>query len=557
MFARLSGWSISARLRLTCALASGAIAGAGFLAWRALRDTGAPGASAIGLGLAGVALAVALAQGCVVHRSFARELRGTAREMEALRQATLEGRVDARCDASRTAPELRPVFEAVNETLDAFVAPILVAAECVERIARGDIPGELTEPYRGEFEQLRLNLNRCIAAVHALVEDTDVLGRAAVAGRLDTRAEVARHHGDFRRILDGVNQALEAFAAPVTEAAGVLERLAARDLRARIDGEYQGDHAKMKHAVNETARALHDSLAQVARSVEEVSGGAARIASSSQAVADGAAQQAQALEASTARLDEVAGMTRASADSAHEATVAVERARRAAGEGGEATQQMTGAMARIKAAAEGTSQIIREVNEIAFQTNLLALNAAVEAARAGEAGRSFAVVAEEVRSLALRSKQAAARTESLIAESVREAAQGELTSRRVDEQLQDIAGAVEAVTAHVADIAARARQQATGIEEVHRSVAQVGDVTQRTAALSGESSSIAAELSGKAQELSAMVGTFALAEAAPALRPAGSRQRAPAPPATAGSSDCSTASIASTSGARAASSSPG
>ena len=102
-------------------------------------------------------------------------------------------------------------------------------------------------------------------------------------------------------------------------------------------------------------------------------------------------------------------------------------------------EQMTGAMAKIRASAEGTSEIIKDINEIAFQTNLLALNAAVEAARAGEAGRGFAVVAEEVRSLALRAKEAASKTEELIRESVKQAGEGELTARHVDGKLGEIA----------------------------------------------------------------------------------------------------------------------
>ena len=73
-------------------------------------------------------------------------------------------------------------MEAMNGALDTFVAPILVAAQCVERISRGDVPPPITETYRGEFEQLRENLNQCIGAVNALVADSDMLATAAVAG---------------------------------------------------------------------------------------------------------------------------------------------------------------------------------------------------------------------------------------------------------------------------------------------------------------------------------------------------------------------------------------
>ena len=187
-----------------------------------------------------------------------------------------------------------------------------------------------------------------------------------------------------------------------------------------------------------------------------------------------------------------------------------EVARGAAGEGTAAVEQMQSAMSRIRASAEGTSQIIRDINDIAFQTNLLALNAAVEAARAGEAGRGFAVVAEEVRSLAMRAKEAAAKTEERIRQSVKEAGEGETSARRVVEELGRIAGGIGKVTDIVSEIAGSAREQAAAIDQVTRAVGEMDKVTQQNAASAEESSASAAELSGQAEELAAMVASFQL-----------------------------------------------
>jgi len=184
-------------------------------------------------------------------------------------------------------------------------------------------------------------------------------------------------------------------------------------------------------------------------------------------------------------------------------------------------------MAKIKASAEGTSQIIKDINEIAFQTNLLALNAAVEAARAGEAGRGFAVVAEEVRSLALRSKEAANKTEELIRQSVREAGEGEVTAKKVNGKLSEIVASVSKVTDIVAEISATAREQAAGIDQVNKAMSQMNTVTQQNAASSEESSSAAAELSGQAEQLAAMVGLFQLDGVAAKRKPAAKAFSAP------------------------------
>ena len=404
-------------------------------------------------------------------------------EARRLRRAVEQGQLGIRGEAVRVQEEFRPIVEGMNAIMEAYARPIRVTAEYVDRLSRGDLPPKITEAYEGDFELTKRNLNTCIDAVNALVADATMLAAAAVQGELSKRADTDRHQGDFRRIVAGVNGALDAVVGPVDEAARVLQRLAARDLRARMDGSYRGDLSRTKEAVNATAQALHDALAQVAEVVQQVSSASDQIAASSQAVATGASEQASALAA---------------------------QAKGAAAEGTGAMDHMTEAMEKIKRSTEGTSQIIKDINEITFQTNLLALNAAVEAARAGEAGRGFAVVAEEVRSLALRSKSAASKTEELIRQSVREAGQGELAAQRVHARFSEIVAAVSKVTEIVTEIAAGAKAQAAGIDQVTAAVAEADQVTQRNAASAEESSSAAAELTGQSRQLAAMLESFQL-----------------------------------------------
>jgi len=339
---------------------------------------------------------------------------------------------------------------------------------------------------------------------------------AAVAGALSTRANAGAFRGDWAGLLAGLNETLDALLAPVGEGLRVLETLSQRDLTARAAGDYQGDHARLRDAINATAAALHDALSQVSAAVEGVAHAADQIASTSQAVAGGASSQAQSVERAGSKLESVAQMAQATADGARQARAGVEAVDAATGEGTAAVELMGGTMVKIRQAAEGTSHILKDMTEIAFQTNLLALNAAVEAARAGEAGRGFAVVAEEVRSLARRSKEAAARTEVLIRESVSRAAEGETTSHQVATTLGQIAGAVTHVTGVVGRIDQAARDQARSLDDVRKEIGDVGHVTQQNAASAEQSSAAAAELSGQSEELAAMVGSFRMAGGAAA-----------------------------------------
>jgi methyl-accepting chemotaxis protein len=420
-------------------------------------------------------------------------------DVRTLAGAAVAGKLSSRADAAAYQGDWEKLIAGINATLDAVTGPLSAAAACVDLLGRGEVPSALQEGWPGEFATLEANLNRCIGAINALVADAEVLA-----------ADATRHQGDYRRVMEGVNRTLDAVIAPVNEATGVLERLAERDLTVRVLGQYRGDHARLSTSLNGAAGALQAALSQVADTVAQLTSAAGQIASSSQAVASGASEQAASLTETTSSLGSMAGMTKRTAAHAGTADTLAHTARRAAEDGAGATGRLGGAMVKIRTSAEGTAQIIKDINEIAFQTNLLALNAAVEAARAGEAGRGFAVVAEEVRSLALRSKEAAQKTEALIKESVHQAGEGEAVSREVSGKLAEITSAVAKVTDTVAEITAAAKEQASGIDQVTRAVAEMEKVTQQNAASAEQSSSAASELSSQAQELDGLVGAFKL-----------------------------------------------
>jgi methyl-accepting chemotaxis protein len=239
---------------------------------------------------------------------------------------------------------------------------------------------------------------------------------------------------------------------------------------------------------------------------DQVRDASKQVSTSSQELARSTGEQASALEETSAALEQMSAMTQTNATHASEANNHTDQARDAAQAGDRTMQRLAEAMDAINHSAEKISRIIKVIEEIAFQTNLLALNAAVEAARAGEHGKGFAVVADEVRSLAQRAAQAAGETSQLIEESVGRAAEGTQVAGEFAEALTGIVADITKVSDLVSGITTASQEQAQGISQVNSAMGQIDKLTQGNAAGSEQSAAAAEQLSAQADTLKGMLG---------------------------------------------------
>ena len=182
-------------------------------------------------------------------------------DAELLSKAAVEGKLDTRADASRHDGDYQKIVKGVNDCLDAVIGPLNVAAEYVDRISKGDIPARISDKYNGDFNEIKNNLNNCIDAVNALVADANMLEKAAVQGKLATRADAGKHMGDYQKIVIGVNNCLDAVIGPLNVAADYVDKISKGAIPAKITDPYNGDFNVIKNNLNNCIDAVNALVA--------------------------------------------------------------------------------------------------------------------------------------------------------------------------------------------------------------------------------------------------------------------------------------------------------
>jgi len=382
----------------------------------------------------------------------------------------------------------------------AVVSAVQRAASVVVLGAQAMASGQLDRAVqlhgRDEFARIAEAFEQARANLQALIQDTSLLANAAMAGELDTRADASRHTGDYRRIVDGVNGALDAIIGPLQQVQAVLRRMDAGDLSRGMDGDYQGAFAELRDALNRTLERLGSTLAEVHQTAIALTAAAGQVSSTSQSLSQGASEQAASVEETSASLQEMAASVKQNSDNAHITDGMATKAAQEAQAGGDAVSQTVEAMKSI-------ATRISIIDDIAYQTNLLALNAAIEAARAGDHGKGFAVVAAEVRKLAERSQVAAQEIGQLAGSSVQMA-------ERAGKLLGEMVPSIHKTSELVQEIAAASGEQSDSVTQINAAMEHVNGSTQQNASAAEELSATAEELSAQAAQLQELMAFFQL-----------------------------------------------
>lgn len=397
-------------------------------------------------------------------------------EMKRMSAEHNRGDIDVVIPASEFHGAYRVMAEGVNDMVAGHITVKKKAMACVAEFGKGNFEAPL-EKFPGKKAFINDTIEQVRSNLKALIADTDLLVTSAAAGNLGVRAEASKHHGDFRKIVDGINKTLEIVLDPLKMAAENTTAMAtsAEELTA---------------VSHQMAAAAEETAAQA----NVVSAAAAQISGNVGSVAAASEQMQASIREISKNSNEAARVAKSAVDVARSANQTVSKL-------GESSHEI--------------GQVIKVITSIAQQTNLLALNATIEAARAGEAGKGFAVVANEVKELA---KQTAKATEEIGAkiDAIQQDTKGAVNAIEqigtIIDQVNDIsntiASAVEEQTVTTNEIGRSVGEAARGVDEIAKNIGGVAQAAKDTTQGANDTLTASRELSQLTGRLQVAIARF-------------------------------------------------
>lgn len=334
------------------------------------------------------------------------------------------------------------------------------------------------------------------------------------AGNLDTEVKLEENTSEIGQIAAEMHNLIDFQKNIIADIDYMLGELAMGNfvVRSQCEESYNGDYKNIILSVNKISKRLNSVMNNITESAEQVASGSDQVAGASQALSQGTTEQASSIQEMSATISEINDKVIRNTQNARELNRIAEDMLNDMNQSSAQTEKMVAAMKEISAISAEINKIVKTIDDIAFQTNILALNAAVEAARAGNAGKGFSVVADEVRSLAGKSAEAASDTTKLIQKAIETIENGAECADATTEAMNVAKQKTQVVADGINEITNNSEDQANAISQTTIGIEQISGVVQSNSATAEQSAAASEELSAQAQKLKELMGQFKLGE---------------------------------------------